>query len=142
MNQDLTKAKPASYSYYNTKLNTDQLKRLRRPIIEGLYFIEQNKDRMDYNIYTDIFSSYQRLLNRYNTLIDTNVVQAQYTDPRTVVQVQPIVDGTSDGKYDLADWEKQFTANNMNLPSTAYNNHPPSNRFREIRDYKKATNYW
>lgn len=142
MNSDMTKDRPAPLSYHNSQLSTDQLKRLRRPIIEAIYFLEQNKARMQYNAYLDLFDCYQRILNRYNNLIDTNTVQAKYTDPRTVVQVQPIVDGRPDGQYDVADWERQFTANNINLPATLYNNHPPSNRFREIRDHKKLPSFY
>jgi hypothetical protein len=142
MNSDITKGRPAPLNYHNTQMSTAELTRLRRPIMEGLNFLEQNKNRLDYNTYLDLFDCYQRTLNRYNNLIDTNTVQNQYTDPRTVVQVQPIVDGRPDGKYEMADWERQFTANNINLPSTAYNNHPPAQRFREIRDHKKTPAFY
>ena len=46
-------------------------------------------------------------------------------DSRTVVQVQPIIDGSDD--YTMAGWEKQFTANNLNIqPNTI----TPINQFR------------
>ncbi len=65
-------------------------------------------------------------------MIDRNMIQSKYIDPRTVVQTQPIIDGPTD--YDIADWEKQFTANNLNIePYTI----PPINAFREIKDYNK-----
>lgn len=119
-------------AYYKTGLSIQQIKALRENIIRGIDFLESHKLQIGQNEYKNLFDYYQHILNTYNNMIDRNMIQSKYTDPRTVVQTQPIIDGPSN--YDMADWEKQFTANNLNIqPYTI----PPINAFREIKDYNK-----
>jgi hemoglobin-like flavoprotein len=115
---------------HKTGLSTQQIKALREPIIRGIDFLEKHKLQVGQNDYKNLFHQYQHILNIYNNMIDRNVIQSKYIDPRTVVQTQPIIDGPTD--YDIADWEKQFTANNLNIePYTI----PPINAFRKVKDY-------
>ena len=121
-----------SLSYHKTGLSTEQIKNLRESVIRGIDFLEKHKLQIGQNDYKNLFHQYQHVLNIYNNMIDRNIIQSKYIDPRTVVQTQPIIDGPSN--YDVADWEKQFTANNLNIqPYTI----PPINAFREIKDYNK-----
>lgn len=117
---------------HKAMLGTQQIKALREDVIRGIDFIEKHKYQIGQNDYKNIFNQYQHILNIYNNMIDRNMVQSQYIDPRTVVQTQPIIDGQSD--YNIQDWEKQFTANNLQVePYTI----PPINAFRRIKDYNK-----
>jgi hypothetical protein len=122
---------------HKTGLSIDQIKSLRDPVIRSIDFIEKHKIQIGQDDYKNLFQQYQHILNLYNNMIDTNLIQSKYIDPRTVVQTQPIIDGKAD--YDVADWEKQFTVNNLNIdPYTI----PPINAFRDIKDYGKfSTKY-
>lgn len=114
-----------SYLGPRKNLTTEQIRKLRTPILEALYFLDKNKLQIDFNLYAKLFNYYQGILNSYNIMLDKNIVQATYIDSRTVVQVQPIIDGSDD--YTMAGWEKQFTANNLNIqPNTI----TPINQFR------------
>ena len=132
MDNNIGYEKYYNLSYHKTGLSTPQLKSLREGVIRAIDFIEKHKLQIGQNDYKNIFHQYQHILNIYNNMIDRNMIQSKYIDPRTVVQTQPIIDGPTD--YDIADWEKQFTANNLNIePYTI----PPINAFREIKDYNK-----
>lgn len=121
-----------SLSYYKTGLSCQQIRSLRDGVVRSIEFLEQNKLQVGQNDYKNLFQLYQNILNTYNNMIDRNMIQSQYIDPRTVVQTQPIIDGRND--YELEDWEKQFTANNLQIkPYTI----PPINAFRQIKDYNK-----
>tara|TARA_R100001163_G_C5058030_1_gene194587 strand:- start:73 stop:639 length:567 start_codon:yes stop_codon:yes gene_type:complete len=118
-------------SVHKTMLNTPQVKSLRQDVIRAIDFLEKHKYQIGQNDYKNLFNQYQHVLNIYNNMIDRNLVQSKYIDPRTVVQTQPIIDGP---EYDVEDWEKQFTANNLQIePYTI----PPINAFRRIKDYNK-----
>lgn len=117
---------------HKTMLSTNQIKALREDVIRGIDFVEKHKYQIGQNDYKNLFHQYQHILNIYNNMIDRNMIQSKYIDPRTVVQTQPIVDGPA--SYDIQDWERQFTANNLNIePYTI----PPINAFRRIPDYNK-----
>lgn len=123
-----------SLESHKSMLSTQQIKSLREQVIRSIDFIEKHKYQIGQNDYKNIFDQYQHILNIYNNMIDRNLIQSKYIDPRTVVQIQPIIDGSNN--YDIQDWEKQFTANNLNIePYTI----PPINSFRQIKDYNKHT---
>lgn len=119
---------------YKTNLSTKYIKELRAPIIRSIDFLERNKACISQEDYKNLFDQYQHILNVYNNMIDRNVIQSKYIDPRTVVQTQPIIDGAAD--YDLSDWEKQFTANNLQIQPYSI---PPINTFRQVKDQTKYT---
>lgn len=117
---------------HKTNLSTQQIKALREDVIRSIDFIEKHKYQIGQNDYKNLFTQYQHILNIYNNMIDRNLIQSKFIDPRTVVQTQPVIDGPTD--YNIQDWEKQFTANNLNIePYTI----PPINAFRRIKDYNK-----
>lgn len=117
---------------HKSSLSTSQIKSLREDVIRSIDFIEKHKYDIGQNDYKNLFDQYQHILNIYNNMIDRNLIQSKYIDPRTVVQTQPIIDGRSG--YDIQDWERQFTANNLNIqPYTI----PPINAFRNIPDHNK-----
>ena len=117
---------------HKTMLDTVQLKKLREDVIRAIDFIEKNKFKITQEDYKNLFSQYQHVLNVYNNMIDRNLVQSKYIDPRTIVQTQPIIDGPS---YDVQDWERQFTANNLQIePYTL----PPINAWRNVKDYNQC----
>lgn len=127
--------KPNTYQKLNnhkTMLGSDQLKTLRANVILGIDFIQTHKYQIEQSDYKNLFSQYQHILNIYNNMIDRNLIQSKYIDPRTVVQTQPVIDGRSD--YDIQDWERQFTANNLNIQPDSI---PPINAWRQIPDYNK-----
>lgn len=117
---------------YKTNLSTQHIKELRTPIIRSIDFLERNKACISQEDYKNLFDQYQHILNVYNNMIDRNVIQSKFIDPRTVVQTQPIIDGAAD--YDLSDWEKQFTANNLQIQPYSI---PPINTFRQVKDQTK-----
>jgi len=117
---------------HKSMLSTQQIKSLREDVIRSIDFIEKHKYQIGQNDYKNLFTQYQHVLNIYNNMIDRNMIQSKFIDPRTVVQTQPVIDGAND--YNIQDWEKQFTTNNLNIdPYTI----PPINAFREIKDYNK-----
>lgn len=133
-----SKPKNNPYAAYHTlathksQLSTPQVKSLREDVIRAIDFLEKHKYQIGQNDYKNLFQQYQYILNIYNNMIDRNLIQSKYIDPRTVVQTQPIIDGPAN--YDIQDWERQFTANNLNIqPYTI----PPINAFRNIPDYNK-----
>lgn len=131
MNNDFGYAKYHKVDTHKTGLSVEQIKKLREPVIRSID-LEAHKIQIGQDDYKNLFQQYQHILNIFNNMIDTNMIQSKYIDPRTVVQTQPIIDGKPD--YDVADWEKQFTANNLNIdPYTI----PPINAYREIADYGK-----
>lgn len=118
-------------SVHKSMLGTQQIKSLREDVIRGIDFIEKHKYQIGQNDYKNLFHQYQHVLNIYNNMIDRNMIQSKYIDPRTVVQTQPIIDGPD---YDVQDWERQFTANNLQIePYTI----PPINAFRRIKNYNQ-----
>ena len=122
-----------SLGYLKTGLSTDQIKSLREGVIRGIDFIEKHKVQISQEDYKDLFQNYQHILNTYNNMIDRNIIQSKYIDNRTIVQVQPIIDGRDD--YNTQSWEKQFTANNLNVQP--YMLSPPQNTFRQVKDTDK-----
>jgi hemoglobin-like flavoprotein len=117
---------------YKTDLSTEQIKALRDPVVHALNFIQQHKYQISQNEYQNLFQQYQHIWNIYNNMIDRNIIQSKYNDNRTIVQTQPIIDGPPD--YDIPQWQKAFTANNLNvIPSQI----PPVNTFRQVKDYNK-----
>lgn len=118
-------------SVHKSALGTQQIKSLRKDVIRGIDFLEKHKYQIGQNDYKNLFTQYQHVLNIYNNMIDRNMIQSKYIDPRTVVQTQPIIDGP---EYDVQDWERQFTANNLQIePYTI----PPINAFRRIKNYNQ-----
>jgi hypothetical protein len=117
---------------HKTSLDTSQLKKLREDVIRAIDFIEKNKYQISQGDYKNLFSQYQHVLNVYNNMIDRNLVQSKYIDPRTIVQTQPIIDGPS---YDVQDWERQFTANNLQIEPYSI---PPINAWRNVKDYNQC----
>ena len=93
-------------------LSTAHLRLLRDPITKAIDYIETHKFEMDGELYGQLFMHYHEILNIYNNMIDRNTVQAANIDSRTVVQVQPVIDGD---QYTMNSWERQFTANNLNV---------------------------
>ena len=117
-----------------TSLSTQQIKALREEVIRSIDFIEKHKYQMLQSDYSDIFDGYQHILNLYNQMIDRNMIQSKFIDPRIVVQTQPIIDGPPN--YDTKEWERQFTANNLNVTP---DNIPSINAYRQVKDYNKQT---
>lgn len=117
---------------HKTSLSTQQLAAVREEAIRSLDFIEHHKYQILQEDYKDLFTQYQHIIDRLNSMIDRNMVQSKYIDPRTVVQTQPLIDGPDD--YDIQDWERQFTANNINVqPYTI----PPINAWRKTKHFNK-----
>jgi hypothetical protein len=117
-----------------TMLSTQQIKALREEVIRSIDFIEKHKYQILFNDYNDLFENYQHILNLYNQMIDRNMIQSKFIDPRIVVQTQPIIDGPAD--YNIKDWERQFTANNLGVTP---DNIPSINAYRQVKDYNKQT---
>lgn len=126
-------------TYFNvdtnkTMLSTQQIKALREEIIRNIDFIETNKYQMLQVDYSNIFDSLQHILNTYNQMIDRNMIQSKFIDPRIVVQTQPIIDGPPN--YNIQEWEKQFTFNNLYVVP---DNIPGTSAYRQVKDYNKET---
>jgi hypothetical protein len=124
-------------TYFNvdnnkTALSTQQLKALREEVIRGIDFIETNKYQLLQVDYGNLFDAYQHILNTYNQMIDRNMIQSKFIDPRVVVQTQPIIDGPPN--YNIKMWEKQFTVNNLCVVPDCI---PPTSAYRKVKDYNK-----